>query len=58
MTTEQHATRAAWRRAMEAYRVAPRGERNRTRKARDEAATEVLRADIEARRERKIGRAA
>lgn len=53
MTDRQKKAQAAWAKAFADYRNAAPGERTRTREALRDAATEVLKADTEARKERR-----
>lgn len=52
MTARQRKAQDNWARAVTNYRNAARGERNRTREALRQAATNVLKADIAARKRR------
>lgn len=52
MTALQRLTRKTHTLAKRAYEIAAHGERNRTRKALEQAATDILKADTAARKER------
>lgn len=58
MTHDQRTSRRAHTLAQNAYRNASHGERNKTRKALELAALEVLKADTAARKEREQRRVA
>lgn len=49
MTAAQKQARAQWREAMRQRHIAAKGERDRTRKALEQAVVRVLKADIAAR---------
>lgn len=58
MTSRQRKAQQDWAKAYTDYRNAERGERDRTRRALKDAATEVLKADIAAKRSSVTRRAA